>query len=178
MSSGSIDAKGRRIVSYGSLEKGDKRALDGDTLFEIGSITKLFTALLLADMAQRGEVKLDDPIAKYVPTTAKIPQRGGSKSRWWIWPRTLRGCRVCRLIFNPKDPANPYIDYTEDQLYSFLSSYELPRDVGVKFVYSNLGFGLLGQGLARRNGTDYETLVETRICRTSRYDEHAYHLNA
>src|SRR5450631_2308902 len=59
---GVIDAKGRRIVSYGSLEKGDKRPLDGDTLFEIGSITKVFTALLLADMVQRGEVKLDDPI--------------------------------------------------------------------------------------------------------------------
>ena len=72
-----IDAKGRRIVSYGSLEKGDKRVLDGDTLYEIGSITKVFTSLLLADMAQRGEVKLDDPIAKYVPTTAKIPQREG-----------------------------------------------------------------------------------------------------
>ena len=65
---GVIDAKGRRVVAYGGLEKGDTRPLDGDTLFEIGSITKVFTSLLLADMVQRGEVRLDDPIAKYVPT--------------------------------------------------------------------------------------------------------------
>jgi CubicO group peptidase (beta-lactamase class C family) len=50
---GVIDSKGRRIVSYGSLEKGDKRSLNGNTLFEIGSITKVFTALLAADMARR-----------------------------------------------------------------------------------------------------------------------------
>jgi hypothetical protein len=66
--------------------------------------------------------------------------------------------------FRPKDPANPYADYTDEQLYSFLSSYDLIRDVGLKFEYSNLGFGLLGQGLAQRAGTGYETLVETRIC--------------
>jgi D-alanyl-D-alanine-carboxypeptidase/D-alanyl-D-alanine-endopeptidase len=88
---GVIDAKGQRVVAYGSLEKGDKRPLDGDTLFEIGSITKVFTSLLLADMAQRGEVKLDDPIAKYVPSTAKIPERGGKQ----ITLVDLSGSRRC-----------------------------------------------------------------------------------
>jgi serine-type D-Ala-D-Ala carboxypeptidase/endopeptidase len=161
---GVIDAKGRRVVAYGSLEKGDKRPLDGDTLFEIGSITKVFTALVLADMAQHGEVRLDDPIAKYVPATAKIPQRDGQQITLVDLATHTSGLPRMPTNFNPKDPANPYTDYTEDQLYTFLSSYELTRDVGVKFVYSNLGFGLLGQGLARRNGTDYETLVETRIC--------------
>jgi D-alanyl-D-alanine-carboxypeptidase/D-alanyl-D-alanine-endopeptidase len=161
---GVIDAKGRRVVSYGSLEKGDKRALDGDTLFEIGSITKVFTALLLADMAQRGEVKLDDPISKYVPATAKIPQRDGRQISLVDLATHTSGLPRMPTNFNPKDPANPFIDYTEDQLFTFLSSYELTRDIGVKFVYSNLGFGLLGQGLARRNGSDYETLVETRVC--------------
>jgi CubicO group peptidase (beta-lactamase class C family) len=161
---GVIDAKGRRVVSYGTLEKGDKRPLDGDTLFEIGSITKVFTSLLLADMSQRGEVRLDDPIAKYVPGTAKIPQRNGRQITLVDLATHTSGLPRMPANFNPKDPANPYIDYTDDLLYAFLSSYELTRDIGVKFVYSNLGFGLLGQGLARRNGTDYETLVETRIC--------------
>jgi serine-type D-Ala-D-Ala carboxypeptidase/endopeptidase len=161
---GVIDAKGRRIVSYGSLEKGDKRPLDGDTLFEIGSITKVFTALLLADMVQRGEVKLDDPIAKYVPTTAKIPQRDGRQITLVDLATHTSGLPRMPANFRSKDPANPYIDYTDEQLYAFLSSYELIRDVGVKFEYSNLGFGLLGQGLARRAGADYESLVETRIC--------------
>jgi serine-type D-Ala-D-Ala carboxypeptidase/endopeptidase len=161
---GVIDAKGRRVVSYGSLEKGDKRALDGDTLFEIGSITKVFTALLLADMVQRGEVKLDDPIAKYLPATAKIPQRDDKQITLVDLATHTSGLPRMPANFHPKDPANPYIDYTDEQLFTFLSSYELPRDIGIKFVYSNLGFGLLGQGLARRNGSDYETLVEARIC--------------
>ena len=161
---GVIDAKGRRVVSYGSLEKGDRRPIDGDTLFEIGSITKVFTALLLADMAHRGEVRLDDPISKYVPSTAKIPQRDGRQITLVDLATHTSGLPRMPANFNPKDPANPYIDYTEEQLYTFLSSYELTREVGIKFVYSNLGFGLLGQGLARRNGSDYETLVETRIC--------------
>jgi CubicO group peptidase (beta-lactamase class C family) len=60
---GVIDPTGRRIVSYGHLEKGDKRPLDGNTPFEIGSITKVFTALL------------DDPIAKYLPPTVTVPAR-------------------------------------------------------------------------------------------------------
>jgi D-alanyl-D-alanine-carboxypeptidase/D-alanyl-D-alanine-endopeptidase len=161
---GVIDAHARRVVSYGSLEKGDKRPLDGDTLFEIGSITKVFTALLLADMVQRGEVKLDDPISKYVPTTAKIPQRDGKPITLVDLATHTSGLPRMPANFRPKDPANPYLDYTDEQLYTFLSSYELIRDIGVKFEYSNLGFGLLGQGLARRVGTDFETLVETRIC--------------
>ena len=171
---GVIDAKGQRVVAYGSLEKGNKQPLDGDTLFEIGSITKVFTSLLLADMAQRGEVRLDDPISKYVPATAKIPERGGKKITLVDLATHTSGLPRMPANFNPKDPANPYIDYTDDQLYAFLSSYELTRDVGIKFVYSNLGFGLLGQGLARRNGTDYEALVETRICEPLGIDRRAH----
>ena len=161
---GVIDAKGRRIVAYGSLEKGDKRPLDGDTVFEIGSITKVFTSLLLTDMVQRGEVKLDDPIAKYLPASVKVPERNGHPIRLVDLATHTSALPRMPANFRPKDPANPYADYTEEQLYAFLSSYELIRDVGAKYEYSNLGFGLLGQGLARRAGTDYETLVETRIC--------------
>src|SRR6184192_1826648 len=54
----------RRIVAYG----GERRPFNGDTIFEIGSVTKVFTALILADMVQRGEVALDDPVAKFLPS--------------------------------------------------------------------------------------------------------------
>jgi D-alanyl-D-alanine-carboxypeptidase/D-alanyl-D-alanine-endopeptidase len=161
---GVIDPQKRRVVAYGSLDRGDTRPPDGDTLFEIGSITKVFTALLAADMAQRGELKLDDPIAKYLPPTAKIPQRNGRQITIVDLATHTSGLPRMPTNFRPKNPDNPYADYSVEQLYSFLGSYELHRDIGVKFEYSNLGFGLLGQGLARRAGMDYEKLVVTRIC--------------
>jgi CubicO group peptidase (beta-lactamase class C family) len=65
--------------------------------------------------------------------------------------------------FAPKDSANPYADYTVANLFQFLSSYELTRDIGSKFEYSNMGVGLLGQALSRRAGTDYEALVRARV---------------
>ncbi len=64
--------------------------------------------------------------------------------------------------YHPEDPNNPYADYSVHALYSFLSSYELRRDIGIKYVYSNLGFGLLGLGIAEWAGVDYEQLVVPR----------------
>jgi CubicO group peptidase (beta-lactamase class C family) len=161
---GVIGPAGRRIVSYGSLEKGDRRPLNGDTLFEIGSITKVFTALVAADMAQRGEIRLDDPIAKYLPPEVKLPTRAGRQITFIDLATHTSGLPRMPTNFRPKDPANPYADYTAEQLYEFLSTYELPRDIGVKWEYSNLGFGLLGHVLALRAGMDYEKLVVARIC--------------
>ncbi len=162
---GVLGAKGRRIVAYGSLDQSDKRPLDGDTLFEIGSITKVFTALLLADMARHGEVRLDEPIAKYLPSTVKVPERNGRQITLVDLATHTSGLPLMPRNFRPKNPENPYVDYTEDKLYKFLASYQLKNDIGRKYEYSNLGFGLLGQALAERAGSDFETLVETRICK-------------
>src|SRR5262245_52531239 len=65
----------RRIISYGALAKGDKRPLNGDTVFEIGSISKVFTSLLMSDMVERKELALTDPISKYLPPNVKVPER-------------------------------------------------------------------------------------------------------
>jgi CubicO group peptidase (beta-lactamase class C family) len=151
------------VVVYGTLNQGDARPLNGDTIFEIGSATKVFTSLLLADMVQRGEVALADPVAKYLPAEVKVPERGGRAITLVDLSTHTSGLPTMPTNFNPKDPANPYADYTVDQLYQFLSSYQLTRDIGSKFEYSNLGVGLLGQALARRAGMDYEALVRSRI---------------
>src|ERR1700688_2505358 len=71
---GVIDPNGRRVVAYGNLANDDKSTLDGDTIFEIGSITKVFTSLLLADMVYRKEVSLDDAAAKYLPDNVRMPE--------------------------------------------------------------------------------------------------------
>jgi len=159
---GIIDPSGRRVVAYGSTAKGGK-PVDADTVFEIGSVTKVFTSLLLADMVQRGEVALTDPVSKYLPPNVKVPERGGKKITLIDLATHTSGLPRLPSNLHPKDPANPYADFSVAQLYEFLSSYELTRDPGSKYEYSNLGGGLLGHVLARRAGTDYETPVRTRI---------------
>ena len=162
---GVIEPNGRRVVAYGNLANGDPRTLDGDTIFEIGSVTKVFTSLLLADMVNRKEVTLDDPAAKYLPENVKMPERNGKSIT--LLDLSTHSSGLPRLPSNlkPKDPRNPYADYSVDDLYQFLSGYTLPRDPGSEFEYSNLGAGLLGHLLAYRAGTDYESLIGTRITR-------------
>ncbi|HKE86426.1 MAG TPA: serine hydrolase domain-containing protein, partial [Vicinamibacterales bacterium] len=160
---GVIEPSGRRIVAYGQRAKDDARPLDGDTIFEIGSITKVFTSLLFADAVGRGEVALTDPIAKYLPATVKVPERNGRSITLVDLSTHTSGLPRLPTNFAPKDISNPYADYSVQQMYDFLSTYQLTRDIGSTWEYSNLGGGLLGHVLARRAGMDYEALVRARI---------------
>jgi len=160
---GVIEPAGRRVVAYGQLASGDPRPLDGDTIFEIGSISKVFTSLLLTDMVNRKEVSIDDSAGQYLPAGVRMPERSGKPITLLDLSRHTSGLPPLPSNFNPKDPRNPYADYSVESLYQFLSGYELPRDPGSEFQYSNLGVGLLGHVLACRAGTDYESLIRTRI---------------
>jgi CubicO group peptidase (beta-lactamase class C family) len=162
---GVIDSDGRRIVAHGSMGMTDPRPVDGDTLYEIGSITKVFTSLLLADMVERGEVALDDPVAKYLPAGATMPIRNGKQITLLDLSTHRSGLPRMPSNFNPKDPMRPYVDYPVERLYEFLSSHELRRDVGAEWDYSNLGAGLLSLVLARRAGMDFETALRDRVLR-------------
>ena len=169
---GLVDRTGTRVISYGTTDRKNHRPVNGDSVFEIGSLTKLFTGILLADMVDRGEVRLDDPISKYLPDSVRAPTRNGKEitlahlsthtsglprmpgnfgSLWW------RLCPWC------SDASGPYSRYSVEQMYRFLSGYTLKHDIGAKSEYSNYAVALLGQILARRAGTDYATLVRTRI---------------
>lgn len=160
---GLVDSTGRRTISYGKFDAADSRAVDANTVFEIGSVTKVFTSLLLADMVERGEVALTDPVAKYLPAGVKMPQRNGRQITLEDLATHTSGLPRLPSNLQPKDPANPYADYSVEQLYQFLSGYQLTRDIGSEYEYSNLGGGLLGHVLARRAGMDYEKLVRSRI---------------
>jgi len=162
---GVIDPDGRRVVAHGTLANADPRTPDGDTIFEIGSVSKVFTSLLLADMVNREDVTLDDPAAKHLPESVKMPERNGKSITLLDLSTHTSGLPALPSNLKPKDPHNPYADYSVEDLYQFLSGYELPRDPGSEFEYSNLGAGLLGHLLAYRAGTDYESLIGTRITR-------------
>jgi len=161
---GVIEPSGRRIVSYGQLAKNDPRPLNGDTLYEIGSITKVFTSLLLAEAVERGEVALTDPVGKFLPAKVTMPERGGRSITLQDLATHTSGLPRMPDNFTPKDPANPYADYSPENLYAFLSGYQLTRDIGAAYEYSNLGGGLLGHALTlRAQATDYESLVRARV---------------
>ena len=75
---GVVELVGRRVVGYGRLNADDARQPDGDTVFEIGSITKVFTSTILADMVERGEVSLDDSVRRRLPADVRVPTRNAA----------------------------------------------------------------------------------------------------
>jgi len=152
---------------FGSLKKDRPEAPNEETLFEIGSITKVFTTTVLADMHLKNEVRLDDPVNAYLPDAAKLPSRGGVEITLRHLATHTSG--LPRLPVNlglwKANPKNPYVHFTVDDLYAGLAKTRPRRKAGAKTQYSNLGMGLLGHVLAQASGTDYETLVKERICR-------------
>jgi CubicO group peptidase (beta-lactamase class C family) len=162
---GLVDEHGSSIVSYGKMDDGASPEINGNTLFEIGSITKTFTALLLQDMIERGEMKLDDPVVKYLPKSAKVPTRNGREITLLHLATHTSGLPRNPENLDPKRADNPLAEYTAEKLNAYLSGCQLTRHPGAKFEYSNLGSGLLGHVIALKAGTDYESLVAERICR-------------
>ena len=155
--------KGRPAQVYTAGSSGSSVSLNGNSVFEIGSVTKVFTTAILADMVRRGEVKLDDPVSKYLPASVHVPSRGGKEITLLDLATQSSGLPRMPDNFRPANPANPYADYSVQQMYDFLSGYTLPRDIGSKFEYSNLGVGLLGHALSLRAHKSYEALVTERV---------------
>jgi serine-type D-Ala-D-Ala carboxypeptidase/endopeptidase len=155
---------GRRIISYGHRNAGDTRPLDGNTVFEIASVTKVFTALLLADMVEKNEVALSDPAAKYLPGV-KLPERNGH-----LITLVDLATHTSGLPFMPAD-APPLNDpaaakYSPDDLKRYLASYQLTRDIGSDWDYSNIGYWVLSEALAARagnNASPARTLIRQRV---------------
>ena len=162
---GLIEPGGRRTIAAGKAGPNGVPALDSHTVFEIGSATKVFTTAVLMDMVRKGEVRLDDPVAKYLPSAVTIPTRGGRLITLVDLATHTSGLPRLPSNLKPKDAANPYADYSVTEMYDFLSHCELTRDIGSQFEYSNLGMGLLGHALSLRAGTSYEKLVSARILR-------------
>lgn len=158
-----LDADGStRVISHGDGGPGGP-PLGPHSAFEIGSITKTFTATLLADMVARGEMALDDPVQRYLPPDVTVPTWNGREITLLDLATHHSGLPRMPDNFAPADPENPYADYTTERLYAFLSGHQLRREPGSEYEYSNLAMGLLGHVIERAAGMDYETLVRERI---------------
>ena len=160
---GLLEADGStRILSYGSAGR-DARPLGPLSVFEIGSINKTFTGVLLAEAVARGEAALDDPVQRFMPAGVPMPSRSGREIT--LLDLTTHTSGLPRLPDNhtAEDMQNPYADYTVEEMYEFLSNHELQRDPGAEFEYSNIGVGVLGHALARAAGMPYVDLVRERV---------------
>jgi CubicO group peptidase (beta-lactamase class C family) len=157
---GVIEPEGARIVAGNG--EADAAGFGAATLFEIGSISKVFTALILADMVAKGELALDTPAETLLPAGHRMPEHGRKIT---LADLASHVSGLPRLPDNlaPSDPADPYADYGEAQLLAFLDGHALSRAPGAAWEYSNLGAGLLGYLLGRAAGSDYATVLRKRI---------------
>jgi CubicO group peptidase (beta-lactamase class C family) len=161
---GVIDAGKPRFIATGTRGAAGSAPLDQKTLFEIGSISKVFTTTLLAHMVLSGEVHLDDPAHQFLPVGVTLPSRDGKVITLLDLATATSGLPRMPTM-TPRDPENPYADFDAKQLYAFLNGLELSRAPGAAYEYSNLGMGLLGHLLALKAGKPYEQLVTERILR-------------
>ena len=143
----------------------DGTSVNEHTVYEIGSISKVFTCIMLADEVLKGNMKLNDPVQKYLPDEVIMPERDGKVITLKDLATHTSGLPRMPENFTPEDYNNPFADYTVEQLYQFLSSYELPRAIGSEYEYSNLGMGLLGHVRELYSGKTYEQLLIERIAK-------------
>lgn len=152
--------------SYGETIKNNHKLPNADNFFEIGSITKTFTATLLAWYVNKGQVKLTDKITKFLPDSVAANPELQSITLLNLINHTSGLARIPdNLIPHASDPLNPYKNYTKDLLYAYLKTCKLESRPGEKYAYSNLAVGLLGSILESVSGKPYSQMVHEIICK-------------
>ncbi len=160
---GVVDGGKSCVLGYGRKGFHDGTPPEADTVFEIGSVTKTFTALCLGIMVQRGQVRLDDPLSTYLPETVHVPEYKGRKITLLDLAMHTSGLPTVPGSAWEWLGDNPYADYTTDKMYEFLSTYKLTRAPGAQYGYSNMGMGLVGLAMSRKYGTSYEEMVRSLV---------------
>ncbi|HZN39027.1 MAG TPA: serine hydrolase [Planctomycetota bacterium] len=160
---GVIDGETEFVRGYGRLARESKQQPGAQTIYEIGSVSKVFTGLLLADAVQRGLTALDDPVQKHLPEGVSMPAFEGKPVLLWHLSTHTSG--LPRLPdMKGSDPQDPYAHFTTERLYEALGAVRVRWEPGSKYEYSNLAVGLLGALLVRANELgSYDELLRARI---------------
>lgn len=161
-----VTPRRKRFVAWGRERLADDRPVTSETVFEIGSVTKVFTALLLADMARRGEVGLDDPVARHLPGDFQLPALDGRQITLADLATHTSGLpRFPPFAGTPLSPSwiEAMARFSLEDFKAWLADFHPQRQAGAEWEYSNAGYGLLGMALAHRGGRQYETLLQTRV---------------
>lgn len=159
---GVLDGESSLVRGYGRVARGKAAPPDGNTLYEIGSCSKVFTGLLLADAVQRGLVQLDDPVQKHLPEGAEMPK---GKQPVLMWHLATHSSGLPRLPdMQGAEPQDPYAHFTRERLLAALGKTLLRSAPGAQYEYSNLGTGLLGEVLVHIAGAkSFDALLRERI---------------
>jgi CubicO group peptidase (beta-lactamase class C family) len=144
----------RRIFVYGPVKE--------DSIFEIGSISKTFTALMLALMVAQHKVKLDEPVRELLPP-GTVAKPAGAEITLLDLATQHSGLPRMPDNLHPADPQDPYADYRPATLYEFIAKHGVSKPADARFNYSNLGLGLLGQALANRAAVAYPELLRAEV---------------
>jgi serine-type D-Ala-D-Ala carboxypeptidase/endopeptidase len=145
---------------------------DADSRFEIGSITKTFTALLLAEAVVRGELKLDDAVEAVLPDGLKLRDSAREPLRWLDLATHRSGMPRLATNIAPARLDDPYADYNWASLHLFLKGWQPTVARGSRYEYSNLGFGLLGHALALSQRTNHASLLTRRVLQPLGLERH------
>lgn len=158
---GIVDENDVEYYYYGETAK-DENPIDENTIFEIGSVTKVFTTLILADMVEKGEVNLNDPIDKFLPEGVSTPSKNGRTIT--LFDLATHSSGLPRMPDNfPISDMNEQFQYDREEMYDSLSKVELSREIGSEYEYSNFGVSLLGHILSLQAGQSYEELLQERV---------------
>jgi len=151
MALGLVDRTGSFVHGYGSVgDAGVPPA--GDTIFQIGSITKTLTGLWLATQIVDGGLQASAPVQSLLPSTVTVPSYEGTAITLQDLATHTSGLPDAPTNLAPADPLDPWAEYTVQDIYTFLSGYSLTYRPGTQWVYSNIGEGLLGLALSLRAG--------------------------
>jgi CubicO group peptidase (beta-lactamase class C family) len=145
----------RLILAYGPVKE--------DSIFEIGSITKTFTGLILAQMVEQKKVTMDEPLRDLLPAGTVAKPASGAEITLLDLATQHSGLPPLPSNFAPKNSVDPYADYSAQDLYAFLAKQGVAKPDRADFVYSNLGFGTLGQALANKSGLSYADLLKQEV---------------
>ena len=161
-----VIAPGGEVTSFGvgRLSGSQDETPDERTLYELGSISKVLTGVLLADSVVRGEVQLDDTVQSLLPAGVKLGEH--RKGPMCLVHLTTHSSGLPRMPknFDLAYTSKAWSDYGTDELYEFLSGFEPKREPGSRYAYSNLAAGLLGHLLGLKAGVPYEALLTDRLC--------------
>ncbi len=158
---GIINPEGKRYFFEGTFREGDTRRVNARTVFEIGSLTQFFTALLAAQIA---DMDWKAPASTYLPEEMKLPAFEGTEITLGALLEQTSGLPKLPTNLKPEIRKNPFADYSRESLADFINKYELPVKPGRKFVLSPVGYGLVGLAVEQQTGESFEALVKSRIC--------------